>query len=391
VYDLLIQDATIIHAGRRQVADIAVSDGTIVYIGDRPSVKSRRSISAIGRFVMPGAIDLGVSLRGGTPEDWGSLSRAAAAAGVTTLIATSGAMDADSLAEQQAASASALVSHGHWGHATPANAEDLAELWVEGRICGAALDNLSEPLLSAHLGTAIGLLGVHADGAADVERLQSLVRTHQRATHIFGVSSANEVEVLDAVRGELPLSCAISPNHLFLSVETMGRIPAALRCRPPIRPELDRRAMWTAIKRRRIDCFSSGHVPHPKTPVGQVAAAGLPGVDTLLRLLMSAVFNGRMSLEVMVEMCSSAPARILGLERKGSLEVGADADLVLFHEGQTAKLSAGGLHSAAGWSPFTGRSLAAPPQVVIVGGRIVAEDGRIVSSEPAAPVVYHRP
>ena len=390
MYDLLIQDATIIHAGRRQVADIAVRDGTIVYVGDRPEMRARQTISAIGRFVMPGAIDSGVSLSGGAAEDWGSLSRAAAAAGVTTLIASGGATDVATLAEQQAASSISLVSHGHWGQATTSNAEELAELWAAGRICGAALSDLSEPRLAAHLMAPGGLLGVHTAGASDVERLQSLVRTHQRSTHIFGISAAAEIEVLDSVHGELPLSCAISPNHLFLSVETVGRISASLQCRPPIRPELDRRAMWTAIKRRRIDCFSSGHVPHPKTPAGQSTLAGLPGVDTLLRLLMLAVSNGRMNLEVMVEMCAGAPARILGLENKGRLEVGADADLVLFREGQSATLIAGNLHSAAGWSPYTGRTLAAPPQVVIVGGRIVAEDGRIVSSEPAAAVTYRR-
>ena len=69
MYDLLIQDATIIHAGRRQVADVAVQEGTIVYIGDRPQQRARQTISAIGRFVMPGAIDLGVSLSGDTAED----------------------------------------------------------------------------------------------------------------------------------------------------------------------------------------------------------------------------------------------------------------------------------------------------------------------------------
>lgn len=96
-----------------------------------------------------------------------------------------------------------------------------------------------------------------------------------------------------------------------------------------------------------------------------------------------------MGLEEMVGMCAEAPAKIFGLAGKGRLEEGADADLVLFREGQSCKLTGLDLHSAAGWSPFIGRTLAEPPQLVLVGGRIVARDGRLTDEcVPAAPVRY---
>ncbi|MFT5683357.1 MAG: dihydroorotase [Myxococcota bacterium] len=392
MYDLLIEDATIIQAGRRRVADICVTDGVISYIGDRPAGSARRTISAIGRFVMPGAIDASVTVSvPGSDEDWESLSRAAAAGGVTTLIAQAPARDAAEVEVCEAAASRSVVSHGHWGLATPDNAEVLNALWAEGRICGTrtAPDALSDAHLTQHLMSSRAPLGVHADGIESIQRLLPLLEAHSRPTHLFGLSTAAETELLDPLFSRLPLTGDIAPSHLFLSMETATRTDVPIHCRPPLRPELDRRAMWTAIKRGRIHTFASGHVPHPHPAPGSTPPAGLPGIDTLLRLLLSAVASGRMGLEEMVGMCTEAPARIFGLAGKGRLEEGADADLVLFREGKSRKLTASELHSAAGWSPFVGRTLAEPPQLVLVGGRIVARDGKLTEEcTPAAPVRY---
>ena len=391
MYDLLIEDATIIQAGRRRVADICVTDGVISYIGDRPAGRARRKLSAIGRFVMPGAIDTSVTpfASGGT-EDWGSLSRAAAANGVTTLIAHSTATSADELAACEAAARQSVVSHGRWGLAVPDNAATLNDLWAAGRICGARTDlsTLSEAHLARHLAVAAPL-GVLSDGIEVLQRLLPMLEQHRHPAHLFGVSTAAEAELLESAYSTLPLTSDITPSHLFLSVETAPRIGVPMRCSPPLRPELDRRAMWTAIKRGRIHAFASGHVPHPRPSPGSTPPAGLPGIDTHLRLLLAAVSRGRMGLEEMVGMCSEAPAKIFGLAGKGRLEEGADADLVLFREGQSRKLEVEDLHSAAGWSPFIGRTLAESPQVVLIGGRIVARDGRLTDEcVPAAPVRY---
>ena len=105
------------------------------------------------------------------------------------------------------------------------------------------------------------------------------------------------------------------------------------------------------------------------------APSGLPGVGTMFPLLVGAMKHGRLSLERLVSMSCEAPAKMFGLEGKGIIEVGADADVVLFREGVTTKLVANMLNSHCGWSPFLGREVGVPPDVVIVQGNIVAEAG----------------
>jgi len=103
------------------------------------------------------------------------------------------------------------------------------------------------------------------------------------------------------------------------------------------------------------------------------------------------VKHGKLSLELFVEMCCQAPARIFGLEGKGRIEEGADADLILVSEGETHKLKKSHINSRVGWSPFIGREVGVPPKLVVVQGKIVAREGTLVTDEaPAKAVRYER-
>ena len=416
MYDLLIQDATIIREGGRRVVDIAIEGGSIAYVGDNPAGRARESISAIGRFVMPGAVDANVCLQ--PPERWGSLSRAAAAAGVTTLLVHSGATDRAALeALHAAAAAESIVNYGAWIRADGSNAAAAADLVAGGRACGVEVDLsvLSPEAAADCFAQRPALIGVHTEdqgslvgsgagvdlashndarpsaaAVAGIERVLAWVRETGVAAHLFQISTAAELTALELVRGELPISLEVVPDHLFLSIETAQKLQGLLKHTPPIRPELDRRGLWAAIKRGRLDTFASGHVPlirSQKTRPWAEQPAGLPGLDALLRLLLSAVKNGRMGLEQLVEMCAENPARIFRLSGRGRIREGAAADLVLFREGEVARFAAADVRSAAGWSPFAGRELAGPPQLVVVNGRIIARDGRLLDDAPAGAAV----
>ena len=98
--------------------------------------------------------------------------------------------------------------------------------------------------------------------------------------------------------------------------------------------------------------------------------------------MLSAVRYGRLSLEMLVGLCSESPARIFDLPTKGRIEKGADADLVLFSEGEITRVHASDLVSGAGWSPYADREAAPKPDVVMVNGQIVARDGQLVGDAP---------
>jgi dihydroorotase-like cyclic amidohydrolase len=180
--------------------------------------------------------------------------------------------------------------------------------------------------------------------------------------------------MIDPVRGDLPLTAGVTPHHLFLSSDDSDLIK--IRTRPPVRPEADRRTLWTAVKRGRLDCVASDH--HP----ARQDEDGVPGAELLFPLMLSAVRYGRLSLELLVSLCSESPARIFGLHNKGRIEKGADADLILFSEGEVTRVGQTDLVSGAGWSPYVDREAAPKPDLVIVNGRIVARRGQLVGTSP---------
>lgn len=422
MYDLLIEDATIIRSDGRRVVDIAIEDGRIAYIGDNPAGRARETVLAIGRFVMPGAIELDARLVG--QERWASLSRAAAASGVTTVLLR-GLSGRDAIqASRAAAEAESIVGAGFWCEATEDNHAEAEALYREGLTCGVSVElaEHSADSLARCFAEGAALLSIRAEDPAQiaagiaahrqdtdpehndvrppqaalsaVESLVEIVRDTGRRVHLEGVSTAAELAALELVRGELPITCGVTPNHLFLSVETVRALREVTKIVPPVRAELDRRALWSFIKRGRVDVFSSGHVPWTRAEKARPyweRPAGLPGLDAVLRLLLSSVKSGRLGIEQLAEMTAEAPARICGLANKGRIEVGADADLVLFREGETARFVDADIHSAAGWSPYTGRELAGPPMLVVIGGKIVAQDGRLRDVLPVAqPVRFDR-
>jgi dihydroorotase len=437
MYDLLLRDATIVQSTGRLVADIALEDGKIAYVGGSPGGKAKEEVSAIGHFVMPGVIDGHVHFRdpGLThKEDWSTGSRAAVRMGVTTVLdmpnTVPPTVDAKTAKAKLAIAAErSVANYGIWIGATADNAKAINKLWDDGVICGTKLFlahttgtlGLDDDAVHKLFLDSKGLIGVHAEdqrlldkhhkahakeprpehndvrppeaAAEAVSRLVRLVRETKRRVHICHLSTANELTILEPLFGDLPITTEVTPHHLFLSVETWQGDKNLIKVNPPIRPELDRRALWTAVKRGRLNTFGSDHAPHTleeKAADYWEAPAGMPGVETLFPLLMNAVKHGRMGLERLVEMCCEQPAAIFALEGKGRIQVGADADLILFKEGESTKLKKSELETKAGWSPFEGKEIGAPPVRVIVNGHTVARNGTLMDDLPKGQAVTYK-
>jgi dihydroorotase len=385
VYDLLIRDATIVTSEGRQVADVAVQDGRIRYVGPRPPrSRARREISAIGKFLMPGVIDTAVGFDTSTPDAWLAETAAAVTGGVTTVLALPGANTrgpGGAAAAIEALAGKSWASFGLWGAATTNDANALATATEAGVFVGAlaSVGSLADdavtlaalPALLALPGTLGLKLDISDADHATVRAVFECLRSGERPTHLLHVSTALELDLIDPLRGELAVTAGVTPHHLFLSTEEIGTEAVA---HPPIRPEHDRRTLWTAVKRGRLDCVASDH--HSDR------AAGLPGSELLFPLLLSAVKYGRLSLELLVSLCAEAPARVFGLPSKGRIERGADADLVLFSEGEISRVKRGTLHTPTGWSPYIDRESAPKPELVVVAGEIVAQRGELVGKGP---------
>ena len=385
MYDLIIRDATIVSSTGRQVADVAIRDGRIAYVGPRPPRRARREISAIGKFLMPGVIDTAVQFDpNGDPTIWARESQAAVTGGVTTVIGLPGGdhpvVDRAS-AERRAslAEGQSWVNWGLWGAATDSNREELGKAIEERLIVGslAYLDQQDLGLTAKELhhwldapGALAVQLDVRSSTADEAEPVLAVAKELGRPIHLVHLSTAAELNQIDPVHGDLPVTAGCTPHHLFLSAEDDD-----VCTKPPVRPEHDRRTLWTAVKRGRLDCVASDHHPTTKDD-------GVPGSELLFPLMLSAVKYGRLSLELLVSLCSERPARILGLETKGRIEKGADADLILFSEGEVTRVGEADLMSGAGWSPYVDREAAPKPDLVIIGGKVAAKNGRLVARDP---------
>jgi dihydroorotase len=392
VYDLVIRDATIVSSAGRLVADVAIQDGRIAYVGPRPPRAGKSELSAIGKFLMPGVIDTAVQFDPTSdPEVWERESRAAVTGGVTTVVSLphgdAPVVDGKTAKRRfQRAKQTSWVDFGLWGAATGDNAAALATALRDGLISGilatvrgagpATADGITIDQLKAYLDLP-GVLGVQlADVDPDATAaLLDAARSTDRPIHLVHLSTAAELDLIDPVKGALPVTAGCTPHHLFLSTEEGDAI--RVRTTPPVRPEHDRKTLWTAVKRGRVDCIASDH--HP----GAAGAPGVPGAELLFPLMLSAVRYGRLSLELLVSLCSESPARIFGLSAKGRIARGFDADLVLFSEGEVTRVAEAELVSGAGWSPYADREAAPKPDLVMVGGRIVARKGKLVAERPS--------
>jgi dihydroorotase len=432
VYDLIVEDATVVSSSGRAVADVCVENGRIVYVGARPAGGARKKASAIGKFLIPGLVDTHVHFRSpGHPkkEDWASGSRAAASGGVTTVCdmpnTSPPTLNRETWEAKRAlAAAESRVNFGLWVGAAATNMDDVNDLMDSGDACGIKVFMgastgpllVDDPTLVRIFAETRGLIGVHAEdealleasrlrfldqpspehndvrppeaAVAAVRRLIELTRAYPRSVHICHVSTAAELAILEDVRGLLPITTEATPQHLWLSTETgQGNFT---KCNPPIRSELDRRALWTAVRRNRIDTLGSDHAPHTREEKQRPyweAPAGIPGVETLFPLLVAAIRQGRLTIERMVQLCCETPARLFGFPQKGSVKAGHDADFLLFTEDELVKLLASDLLTRVGWSPFVGQRVGARPEQVYVGGRLVAQRGKIVDDEVRGTLV----
>ena len=160
-------------------------------------------------------------------------------------------------------------------------------------------------------------------------------------------------------------------------------------CSPPPREATDQEALWQALALGDIQTVSSDHAPYASTRPGKLSAGpnptfkqianGLPGVEVRLPLLFDmTVSKGRLGVSKFVELTATAPAKIYNLHpRKGSIAIGADADLALWNPIAEVTLSDGMMHDKAGYTPFAGRKVKGWPVTVLRRGEIIVSDGKL--------------
>lgn len=192
---------------------------------------------------------------------------------------------------------------------------------------------------------------------------------------------------LEALAGS-PFTAEVCPHHLLFDQNRL-REGGAFKMNPPLRGPEDLDSLWAGLADGRIACLASDHAPH--TPREKASArmsecpAGVPGVQTLLPVLLPHAKRGRVGLERLLD-ASVAGARLFRLPGKGALAPGMDADFAVYHLEREEPVRAAAMASKAGWTPFEGMP-AVFPRHVFLRGEAVVEDGTLVGRPGAGRFV----
>lgn len=430
-YDLVIRNVAVAGPSGTSVGDIAISDGLIIAVG-AVSEFGRAEVDGSGLHALPGIIDTQVHFRepGAThKEDLESGTRAAICGGVTTVFempntnpaTTSESALADKL---HRAEGRAWCDYAFFIGATAENVaqlpaleqlpgtpgvkvfagsstgsllvdreQDLDRVLRAGvRRCAVHSEDEARLRTRARLASTPGRVDEHpflrdAEAAQQsTRRLIALAGAAKRPLHILHVSTADEVPLIaEAKAAGQQVSAEVTPQHLFFSAPACyERLGTLVQMNPPVREKYHTLALWRALSSGVFDCFGSDHAPHTLEEkalpyrAAPGSPSGMPGVQTLLPVLLRFFQMGALTLEQMVTMTASGPAELYGLAAKGTIAPGFDADIALCDLSAKHRLRRWDIQSKCGWSPFEGQLLAEFPRAVYLRGRLAAACGKPV-------------
>jgi dihydroorotase len=416
-FDLIIRGGIAATPNGIAPADIAVSGGRIAALG-RVEGPAAEVIDARGLHVLPGVIDTQVHLREPGLEHKEDLATGTAAAvlgGVTAVFdmpnTRPNTVAAADLADKVArARGRAWCDIAFFVGATPDNAERLGELERLPGCCGVKLfmgsstgtllvaddDAIARVLQSgrrrvavhaedeARLKERFALVAGGADPAQhpawrDVEtavratvRLLRLARAAGRRVHVLHVTTAEELPILAAHKDVATVE--VTPQHLTLAAPACyERLGTFAQMNPPIRE----------ARHRDVDVIGSDHAPHTRAEKAKPypeSPSGMPGVQTLLPVMLDHVNAGRLTLERLVDLASAGPARVYGIAGKGRLAVGYDADLTLVDLAARRTITHAWIRSRCAWTPFDGLTVTGWPVATIVRGKVVMRDDQLIGT-----------
>jgi dihydroorotase len=434
-YDLIVRGGEVANHAGRGMADVGVRDGRIAVIGDLSRASAGEVVDASGLTVLPGVIDTQVHFR--EPglewkEDLETGSRAAALGGVVAVFempnTNPNTTDPDTLADKLARARDRMwTDHAFYVGGTHANADHLHELERLPGCCG----------VKVFMGASTGdLLIADDDGVRQVlsnvrrratfhsedeyrlaerrelartgdwtshpevrdaqsaiqstERLVRLARETGARIHVLHVSTAQEIEFLAGHRDVATVE--VTPQHLTIDGdEAYARLKALAQMNPPIRNRAHIDGLWRGIQQGVVDVLGSDHAPHTleeKARPYPASPSGMPGVQTLVPVMLTHVAEGRMTLERFIDLTSAGAQRVFGTAGKGRMAEGYDADLTLVDMNARRVITHDQQASRCGWTPFNGFEARGWPMATIVRGRQVMRDGELIGSAHGRPVRF---
>jgi dihydroorotase len=433
-FDLILKGGTVVNHDGEGLRDVGVAAGRVAALGDLSLADAGEVIDCAGLHILPGVVDSQVHFRepgGEHKEDLETGSRAAVLGGVTAVfempntnpLTTSEAALADKVAR---ATGRMHCDFAFWVGGTRENAAELGEL---ERLPGAAG-------IKVFMGSSTGALLVEDDeGVYDIlrntrrraafhsedeyrlrermgervegdpsshpvwrdeataltctERLVRIARMARARIHVLHISTAEEIGFLEQHKDVA--TCEATPHHLTLSADDYARLGTLIQMNPPVRAPRHRDGVWRGLAQGIIDVLGSDHAPHTleeKAKPYPASPSGMPGVQTLVPIMLDHVNAGRFSLARFVDLSSHGPNRIFGMARKGRIAAGYDADFTVVDMKRRETITNAQAGSRAGWTPYDGLKVTGWPVGTVVRGMRVMWEGEIATPGQGRPVEF---
>jgi dihydroorotase len=399
-----------------QVVGSLLIEGTrIVDVDAGQHVPADRVIDLAGRWLLPGIVDDQVHFRepGLThKEDLAHATRACARGGVTSFLEMPNTVPTTTtvaaLAEKlELASTRCLVNYGFYIGATANNVDELRKatrtpgikIFI-GSSTGDLLVDEQEALERIFADTALPICAhcedettirknaerlagrteiethslIRDEKAALVATLRSidLATRHRHPFHVLHVSTAAEIGPIAAAPDWV--TAEVCPHHLFFNTGDYSRLGSLIKMNPSIKTSSDNAALWQALLDGTIEVVATDHAPHTLEEKGlpyPQCPSGLPAVENSLALMLDQVNKGRCTIEQVVRWMAEAPSRIWGLNSKGRLSPGLDADLVIVDRDHRETIENARQQTKCRWSPWHGTALTGWPVSTWVMGQEV--------------------
>ncbi len=432
--DLIIKNGSCYINKDLKRQDIAVKDGRIVEIG-KISRESKETFDAKNLTVLPGCIDTQTHFRepGSTDtEDLKSGSRAAIVGGITGVfeMPNTNPPTSNKLEFQRKldlAKNRMYCNYAFYFGATADNANDLADLkYLEGccgvkLFAGSSTGNLlvaKEDDIEKVFKYTSKVVSVHSEdeeildknkklikdgdvhshpvwrseecAISSTRRIVKIANRYKKKAHILHITTKQEVDFLSQHKGNITFE--ITPQHLTIyAPDCYDKLGTYAQMNPPIRDKSHYDRLWYAIKNNFNDTIGSDHAPHLKKNKEKTypnSPSGMPGVQTLVPVMLNHINEGRLTLEQFINFVCENPVKIFGIKNKGFIKEGFDADFTIVDMNKKILIKNEKIESKCGWSPFNGFEFKGTPIASIIAGQVKMRNGKIIGDPTGKPMLF---
>ena len=433
-YSLIIKNGSCYIDGKFQKIDLALSGNKIKKVG-KIDLNSGKVFDATGKIVLPGAIDTQVHFRepgANDAENLESGSKAAVAGGITSVFEMPNTNPPTSTFKEfnnklSAARNRMFCNYAFYFGATPDNMKELASVNTLEGCCGVKLfagsstGNLlvsQEKDIEKVISNSSKIISVHSEdenillsrkkfikegdvtshpiwrneecALESTKRVVRLAQKHKKKIHILHVSTKEEIDFFSEKRDGVTFE--ITPQHLTLyAPDCYENLKTFSQMNPPLRSKDHYDRLWDAVDETLVSTIGSDHAPHTKEEKNRkypLSPSGMPGVQTLLPVMLDHVNKGKLKIEKLIKLVCENPCDLFGIKNKGYIKENYDADLTIVDMNKEVVIKDNWIESKCGWTPFNNYKVKGFPIATIVNGEIVMENSKIISSANGKPLNF---